>query len=85
MRATCTKFGSEMPTGSRCYWEAMAVRHDGRVTRHGSFNRRSGFADLPVSSHPTDALWGPDACSFSGFPTCATCTTFATCNSGGSG
>ena len=50
VRATCAKFASEMPTGSRCYWDTMVVRHNGRVTRHGRFNRCSGFGDFFVSS-----------------------------------
>lgn len=29
VRATCAKFASEMPTGSRCYWHTMVVRHKG--------------------------------------------------------
>lgn len=85
VRATCAKFASEMPTGSRCYWDTMVVRHNGRVAGHGRFNRRSGFAELFVSSHPTDPFCGPYEYSFSDFPTGAICTTCATYNSGGSG
>lgn len=69
MGETHAKFGRKKEKGSHCCWEGMPVRHSGSVTRHGSFNGHQSFADHPVNSHPMDALWWPDACSSSDFPT----------------